>query len=612
MKRVVQFILILLLININAQSFADKKYYLIDSLDLNQISDEDRNTVAVGLADFHESINDASKVKAIMFIVEQSLEGKVWNKYNNWAYAFIQERLSRENDKLVNENLKIRLGEVLNNKGYFAQYNLGDIEGALAYYEESLTIFKGVKAESSIAGVLNNLAYVYNEQGDIKKSLSYYHKSLKLLEKVGNKRDLAKSLNNLGDIYQGQGDFEKGLALNNKALTIQKEIGDTSGMAITLNNIGMSFKHKGDLDCALEYFFKVKATLTNLSDQRRISVLLNNIGDVYEKQGRTKAALEYYYNSLAIKESIGNKSGESHSLFKIGNLLFNEHKLEKAESCVSKSLSMSKELGYPKKIQQSALLLSQIYEEQGLAIKALTMYKLSIKMKDSLKNESTLKAVIEQQLHYTYEKKAAADSITAAESAKVKDALLVAEKAENKSKSVLNIAIGIGLVLVILFAYIIIRGYRVKQDVLKHKIEIEVHKSNGVKKDLEQKEKELALKLQMITEKVGVIESLKKQLINTSTDDEHINKLISSLEQNYVSDKSWDNIIHLFSLVHKGFIVNLKSRNSNITRSDIRISILMKLNYSNSGMAETLNISLEGVKKAKQRLKKKIAQNAMC
>ncbi len=77
MKGLVRFILVLLLLNFiksntNAQNFADKKHYLIDSLILNQISDEDIKTIDVELAESHKSTSDTTKVKVIMSIVEQS------------------------------------------------------------------------------------------------------------------------------------------------------------------------------------------------------------------------------------------------------------------------------------------------------------------------------------------------------------------------------------------------------------------------------------------------------------------------------------------------------------------------------------------------------------
>ena len=98
------------------------------------------------------------------------------------------------------------------------------------------------------------------------------------------------------------------------------------------------------------------------------------------------------------------------------------------------------------------------------------MYQLHIKMRDSIKNESTYKATIQQQTKYEYEKQASADSVKSVEANKVKDALLVAEKAENKRQQVITIAVTSGLVLVALFLMFV---YRRLQITKKQKVVIE-------------------------------------------------------------------------------------------------------------------------------------------
>ncbi|MBL4624124.1 MAG: hypothetical protein JKY42_03150, partial [Flavobacteriales bacterium] len=40
----------------------------------------------------------------------------------------------------------------------------------------------------ALAGAINNIGYIYEQQGDIPLALEYYHKSLALLEEVGNKK----------------------------------------------------------------------------------------------------------------------------------------------------------------------------------------------------------------------------------------------------------------------------------------------------------------------------------------------------------------------------------------------------------------------------------------
>jgi serine phosphatase RsbU (regulator of sigma subunit) len=60
------------------------------------------------------------------------------------------------------------------------------------------------------------------------------------------------------------------------------------------------------------------------------------------------------------------------------------------------------------------------------------MYELYIATRDSITSQDNQTAILQQEYKYAYEKKTAADSVVSAEAGKVKDAFLVAEKAQNK------------------------------------------------------------------------------------------------------------------------------------------------------------------------------------
>ena len=82
--------------------------------------------------------------------------------------------------------------------------------------------------------------------------------------------------------------------------------------------------------------------------------------------------------------------------------------------------------------------------------------------------------------------------------------------------------------------------------------------------------------------------------------------MIKVFGQNYISENEWRKIILQFENIHNSFIQELKNNIENLSNNDIKLVILTKLKYSNQGMADVLNISTDGVKKAKQRLKKKL------
>lgn len=157
------------------------------------------------------------------------------------------------------------------------------------------------------------------------------------------------------------------------------------------------------------------------------------------------------------------------------------------------------------------------------------------------------------------------------------------------------------LLVTVVVAVYILNKYRVNAVLLRQKIKIEQFEKKQAEESLRQKENELTAKIDLLQNNIRIVEELKA----TSKTIANVEELINTFDQRYISEGQWSSIILQFQSVYEGYIKGLKAVNSNITKNDVKLAILIKLNYSNKGMAEVLNISNEGVKKAKQRLKKK-------
>ncbi len=127
--------------------------------------------------------------------------------------------------------------------------------------------------------------------------------------------------------------------------------------------------------------------------------------------------------------------------------------------------------------------------------------------------------------------------------------------------------------------------------------------------ELKQKEEELAKQQEHLRISNDQIQQLKQELSNkheTEKSQLSLNKIIRIFNQKYISDKDWGEVIILFRSIYPEVFSEPEQKNIKLSANDIRVIILQKLGYTNQGMSEILNISIEGVKKAKQRLNKKL------
>ena len=83
-------------------------------------------------------------------------------------------------------------------------------------------------------------------------------------------------------------------------------------------------------------------------------------------------------------------------------------------------------------------------------------------------------------------------------------------------------------------------------------------------------------------------------------------QLIRTINFDLQDDNNWENFARYFEEVHKDFNSNVKSKYPEVTSNELRLMALLKMNLSSKEIANILNISQEGIKKARYRLRKKL------
>jgi serine phosphatase RsbU (regulator of sigma subunit) len=440
MKSIIYIILFLISFNGVSQIFSDAQLYQIDSLNavINNPNSHDTS-----LAESYLVLSEIlyiSNIDTLKYLCEKSK-------------LIAEKSLLKKNSEEVQKSLKESLARALNNIGYI-NYSKGKMKAALNYFISSLKLQEELGNKSGIGQSLNNIGVIYFDLDQINEAIDYYERSLKIHEEIGDKDGIASSLNNLGAMYNAQGQPKEALDYSIRSLKIQEELGDKPGIANTLNNIG----------------------------------------SLYNRQGEIIEALDYYTRGLKIQEDIADKKGISSSLNNIATIYSKQDKLEQAAIYALRSLSISQQIGYPANIGQAASLLSIVYKKQGKGLKALEMYKLSITMRDSITNQETLNAAVQQQAVYDNEKNKTIDDAE-------HDKILAIEQEQKAKQKVIFFSISGGLCLVAIFLVFLLSRLKVTR---KQKYIIEQQKVKVIqqKEDVEFAHKELEEKNQEILDSI--------------------------------------------------------------------------------------------------------------
>lgn len=433
----VLFILILLCTSLQGQKYAPVEKYLVDSLELDRISDPDKILIDSALMLYRDCPNDTCRANSISIIVEGSWDDEVWPKYNLWILNYAANRIDKAQDSLSWYQLQRHYASSLNNIGYLFN-SKGEVDSALAYYDKCLKIQEEIGDLTGISATLINTGYIFLNQGLIEKTLENYYASLKIEEELQNQSGIATALNGIGYIQYRQGDSRKALDSYTKSLNIREKLKEKYGIATCLNNIGLIFKDQEDWVKALSYYQKGLELERELVDKSGIAISLGNIGFVYNSLGDEKKALEYYTESLNIRKELQDKLGVSQSLNSIADIKLSNGDLKSARTLAQKSLKIAKELDYPKYIRDAAQILGEIAKKKKNWKESLKYFELYTQMRDSIFNEETVTASIHRQYQYSYEKKILADSIENANQQKIKQAELAALEAQKKQLDTLT------------------------------------------------------------------------------------------------------------------------------------------------------------------------------
>jgi tetratricopeptide (TPR) repeat protein len=352
------------------------------------------------------------------------------------------------------------MARLLNNIGN-AYYDLGDSANAQRNFNQSLELRRSINDVEGIGQSLGNLGNLNYMTGNIPRALEYYSRAIKVLQNSDFKKELAHALLSISFIYSRNGDVKKALEYIEQSLEINKKIDNKSGMAAALTEMGNMYFAMNDFKKAMSCFEQSLKLYGQTGNIQATGDVYNGIAGIYFMSGDVKKAAEELKKAMDIYEKSGNKYMLSTGYNNLGEIYLKQGNAAEAIKMLLKSKRISDETGSPVEIRAVAKALYEAYKVSGNYKLALQNCELYLKMKDSVENESSRKAMLKTQIKFEFEKKAAADSVAHAKENEVKNAELAKQNAEIRARKNQQYALIGGLALVLIFAIIMFNRFKV-------------------------------------------------------------------------------------------------------------------------------------------------------
>ncbi len=442
------------------------------------------------------------------------------------------------------------------------------------YLLRALDKFTDLGHSEGMANSANLLGMVYYFSMQPELAEEYHRMAYDLFNQIGNSSGKAQALGALGHLYEKKGDFKMALKQQEIALELYRDANIEEGMADIYENIGSIYEDIGNHDLALKHFMLALSMNKKLNRPVPEITNYNNIGDSYRKLNQFDSATHYSLLALRLAEKVDNKY-QMRSAFK---------DLSKAYFTMG---DYPKSLDY---LNRSYDLYEEIYSQESVTqlARLQTMFQIEKKNKEI----EVLEKEREIGLVYRY---------SLASIALLTTLLIIVVMNRQRIKNLKNKEI----------LEERDRTFQAEQKLLEAQLSNARLNENRLNADLEQRSKSLATHTLHLIEKNKLLENIKSSLaasLKLEGAERRLmqKEILGKISDSFNHDQEWTDFRQNFEQVHQSFFNKIQEFPSELSNTETRLCALIKLNLSTQDIAIVLGISIDSLRIARYRLKKKL------
>ena len=421
----------------------------------------------------------------------------------------------------------------------------------------------------------------------------YFLQSQDVFNRVGyrNIPGIGVLLSQVADFYYALGDYEN--ARLNLESALRYMPANAQDRINILNTIGLIYRSYRQFPQAIVYFNKAIAIAAPLKDTVWMGIAEGNIGSVFFLQNQYKKALPYIQNDYKISFKYGEFQNGVIALLRLVKINIDGGEPRKAKQQLDTVQHYLNEDRSDRLDLRADYynLRSQLCEQLRLPEDAIAYRKKYEEDKDSLTKRNNIAGVERVKLRYEFDKHAAA---------------ILKFKTDARLHELKIWAIVGLLSFLIIIAILLYYNQRIKQR--KDKALLLAEKK-VVDEELRSAEEALKHFTENLRQKNILIEGFKKEIEQLRSQSANIDtsKIIGELlDTHLMTEADWLTFKKLFTKVYPGFFISLNKKYPLLSDTEIRMLTLIKLGLNNTEMANMLGITIDGILKSKQRLRKKI------
>lgn len=450
---------------------------------------------------------------------------------------------------------------MLDQLGYYYRKDIQDVP-SLKAIQESLKIKESIGETNTLPTTYRVFGRLYLHKKDSVKAFQFYNKALISSKKYKNEKEFVNALNKFSGYYFTYNEFEKSKEYAQKALKYADSINFKYGKTLAIFNLSRYARKKKNYEASIAYANENIKICESTNDKVSLERCYKNLGYAYRKLKQPKKAVLYY----------------------------------------KRSLDLLVETGIEGSIANRCLSLSNAYKDLGDHERAFAFYRGYKRQQMKDMNVKSIIEFAELEAKYTYERQKAIDSTGLMERQKIKESKLLEEASIKFWKATTIIATIFGLIIAVVIFLLRKRREQVKLGELKN--EMLQKEINYKQKDISDFALNISRNHKWREELLKHIKKIKKS--SSVKEDLNFKALEKAILDREIVDNSTIDFQNKVDILNTAFYEKLLKKYPTLTKTEVKLCSLIRLNIDNNEIAVLQNVALESVYRSRSRLRKKL------
>jgi predicted ATPase/DNA-binding CsgD family transcriptional regulator len=232
----------------------------------------------------------------------------------------------------------------------------GSYDSTVELDNEVLPLLRQAHENLALEKALVDLGYIAMQRGDLQGAEAFFQESLTSARATGHRVNEAVALVGLGWVSLRQGDSTMAQGHAEESLAVSRAFGDSWVLSLSLDSLGYIMLHQGD-DAAARRLLEEGAVLARqIRSLFQLATSLDALGQLATREGCYGEARAVLRESLCLRQDLGDRLGVGQSLESIAALAASERHKERAVQLAGAAAGIRDAIGAPPNRMDRALL----------------------------------------------------------------------------------------------------------------------------------------------------------------------------------------------------------------------------------------------------------------